>query len=68
MPQGSARSVSAESSPPAASAAKQPSFTQEPRHAFSGAPHAKRSQLEVDPRRPVGLAAVHVDTGVDPLA
>src|SRR5215204_5250557 len=49
--------------PPTPTASEQPSLSHQPRHAFSGAPNAQRSQLEVDPRRTIGLTAICVDAG-----
>src|SRR5215212_552526 len=49
--------------PPTPTASEQPGFSHQPRYAFSGTPNAQRSQLEVDPRRTIGLSAICVDVG-----
>src|SRR5215216_1724296 len=46
---------------PVTSAPEQRGLPHEPCHALSGAPHAQHPQLEVNPRRTVGLSAVSVN-------
>src|SRR5215218_5094566 len=62
---GSALGLQAQSRtslPSVTATAEQPGLPHQPRHSFPGASNAQRPQLEVNPRRPIGLSAVCVNT------
>src|ERR687893_277419 len=56
------RAHSPTSLPRVTATAEQPGLPHQPRHSFPGASNTQRPQLEVNPRRPVGLSAVCVNT------